>query len=84
MWQYQCTKLCTAPQLYQRSTSRGMITKQPGLTCLTIALFLFIAELFTNSVGRVVQEEWGEEVRELVDAIKNASESNTTFEWEPG
>ena len=61
-----CAVLCCQPittgQLYQRSTSRGMVSKQPGLTCLTIALFLFAAELFTNSVGRYVQDEWGMEI----------------------
>tara|TARA_B110001452_G_C14891043_1_gene311417 strand:- start:33 stop:407 length:375 start_codon:yes stop_codon:yes gene_type:complete len=65
-----CCQPITTGQLYQRSTARGMLTKQPGLTCLTIALFLFVAEMFTNSVGRYVQDEWGSEVRELVDAIR--------------
>ena len=79
-----CCQPITTGQLYQRSTSRAMIHKQPGLTCLSIALFLFVAELFTNGAGRIVQEEWGKEVEELVEAFKNAADTNTTFEWGSG
>ena len=54
-----CAVWCCTPitlgQLYERATRRGMLSTFPGVSCLTIAFFLFVCTLYNSSVSNIFQ-----------------------------
>ena len=58
-----CCAVCwchpiTTGQLWHRFTKRGMVSSLPGVSCVTVALFLWCVDLYNGLVSNYLNIKW--------------------------